>query len=324
MRIYPWIGHTHPPRRASRGRIQARSVLGGVCTTNTHGFDLRQGQLQRARKNPGVRNHSVSMIVTITLRDFLLAMEPGRVRATVTMSHTILQTRKDEAGSVSRVPAHEIETAVVEAVRQRRNENDVGQSVAALDARELTERYVKRVTIKTQSIEIHLIDNSKRRSNLRHVKSGGRLNSRSIRPTLVSVPWTANASPAARGVVHSPSNQSTMSEENREALLAAIAKARVWIEDLTETNVASFAEIARKEGKVERHIRLLAQLAFVSPRIVSAINERAVSSVKVTTLAKAAVPSWDRQPERVRLRASRRMPNRLSSLAASNRSLTAP
>jgi site-specific DNA recombinase len=29
--------------------------------------------------------------------------------------------------------------------------------------------------------------------------------------------------------------------------------------------------IARREGKVERHIRLLAPLAFVSPRIVSAL-----------------------------------------------------
>ena len=90
-----------------------------------------------------------------------------------------------------------------------------------------------------------------------------------------------------------------MSEENRDALLTAIAKARAWIEDLAEGRVASFAEIARKEGKVERHIRLLAQLAFVSPRIVSAIDEGMVPEVQLTTLAKAAVPSWPKQLQRI-------------------------
>lgn len=82
-------------------------------------------------------------------------------------------------------------------------------------------------------------------------------------------------------------------------LLTAIAKARAWIEDLTEGRVASFAEIAKNEGKVERHIRLLAQLAFVSPRIVSAIETSTTTAVNVTELAKAAVPAWNRQQQNV-------------------------
>jgi uncharacterized membrane protein len=40
---------------------------------------------------------------------------------------------------------------------------------------------------------------------------------------------------------------------------------------------------------------LMAHLAFVSPRIVHAINSAAISGLKVTQLAKAAVPSWERQ-----------------------------
>jgi hypothetical protein len=35
----------------------------------------------------------------------------------------------------------------------------------------------------------------------------------------------------------------------------------------------SFADIARREGKAEQHIRNLAPLAFVSPRIITAIME---------------------------------------------------
>ena len=56
---------------------------------------------------------------------------------------------------------------------------------------------------------------------------------------------------------------------HREVLLIAIAKARKWIKDVERAQ--SFAEIARREGKAERHARHLAPLAFVSPRIITAI-----------------------------------------------------
>lgn len=86
-----------------------------------------------------------------------------------------------------------------------------------------------------------------------------------------------------------------MSEENREALLTAIAKARAWIEDLADGSVASFAEIAKKEGKVERHIRLLAQLAFVAPALISSIVAGQARTIKLADLAKASAPSWAAQ-----------------------------
>jgi site-specific DNA recombinase len=53
--------------------------------------------------------------------------------------------------------------------------------------------------------------------------------------------------------------------------LAAIAKARVWVADLVDRRINSVAEIARKEEKVERHIRLLLPLAFAPLAIVQAI-----------------------------------------------------
>jgi hypothetical protein len=50
--------------------------------------------------------------------------------------------------------------------------------------------------------------------------------------------------------------------EDEARLLAAIAKARGWIDDIRLGRIASFAEIAERESRVERHIRLLAPLAF--------------------------------------------------------------
>jgi len=58
----------------------------------------------------------------------------------------------------------------------------------------------------------------------------------------------------------------------------------------------SFLEIAERDGQGERHIRLLAPLAFVSPRIIAAIaGGTAPAHLTVTGLAKALPYSWAEQ-----------------------------
>ena len=85
-----------------------------------------------------------------------------------------------------------------------------------------------------------------------------------------------------------------------DALLIAIVKARQWIDDLAHGRAASFAVIARREGKAERHIRLLAPLAFVSPRIVSALLDgTAPADLTLTKLARALPYCWAEQERRV-------------------------
>jgi len=80
---------------------------------------------------------------------------------------------------------------------------------------------------------------------------------------------------------------------NRDRLLAAIARARAWVQDLVDGRAASFAEIAKREGKVERHIRLLAPLAFVSPQHLSKIIDGAAPpDLTVTGLAQGLAYSW--------------------------------
>ena len=93
-----------------------------------------------------------------------------------------------------------------------------------------------------------------------------------------------------------------MSPERRDALLAAIAKARGWTEGIRLGRFASFAEIAEHEAQGERHIRLLAPLALLSPRIIAAIvNATAPTDLTVTGLAKALPYSWAEQERRIGL-----------------------
>jgi site-specific DNA recombinase len=74
-----------------------------------------------------------------------------------------------------------------------------------------------------------------------------------------------------KGIIHEPGAKPAMKPESRDALLIAIAKARGWIDDIRLGRLASFAEIAEREAHCERHIRLLAPIAFLSPRIIAAI-----------------------------------------------------
>jgi site-specific DNA recombinase len=97
-----------------------------------------------------------------------------------------------------------------------------------------------------------------------------------------------------KGMLHQPDEQPTLGVEARDAILLAVAKARVWIDGLASGRIQSFAEIAQNEGKVERHVRLLAPLAFVPPRVLAAIADGTFHPhVTVTTLAREVPLLWD-------------------------------
>jgi hypothetical protein len=99
----------------------------------------------------------------------------------------------------------------------------------------------------------------------------------------------------AKGISHLPPASPGTGADGRTALLTAIAKARVWIEDLVEGRAASFAEIAEREGKVERHIRLLSPLAFVAPKLIADIIDDTALPTQVTELARRVNYHWSRQ-----------------------------
>jgi site-specific DNA recombinase len=216
------------------------------------------------------------------------------VRYRYYVSHALQQRRKHEAGSVSRVPAPEIDAVVLKALRDRFGGHDDGRQLPLLDDRELIERRLERVIIKSYAIEIH-VANAERLEGMRR-DTAGDCETDDPPQTTITVPWSAATFAEVKGIIHSPSPRSTMSLDTRELLLSAIAKARTWIDDVVDGRVGSFSEIARREGKVERHIRLLAPLAFVSPRMISEIVDGVVArDLTVTSLAKRLAYSWAEQ-----------------------------
>jgi site-specific DNA recombinase len=170
--------------------------------------------------------------------------------------------------------------------------------------REIIERFVERIVINPQSIEIQLRD-STTADQITEVETFAPATNMAasideetatIPAVVISVPWSAPAFVSVKGVLHRPSGKATLKPETRDAILLAIVKARSWIGDLASGRVRSFAEIAQHEGKVERHIRLLAPLAFTAPEMLAAIIARsAPNDLTVTTLAQTMPYTWQRE-----------------------------
>jgi hypothetical protein len=216
------------------------------------------------------------------------------VRYRYYVSQALLQNRKAEAGSFARVPAPEVESLVCEGVRRQLAAMGKTEPANSLTDRELIERYVARVIVTPQALEVCLNPASKASAQVDDPSADNPADCNP--PITITLPWTAPSFAAVKGILHEPSEKPAIKPESRDALLAAIAKARRWIEDIRLGRFASFAEIAEREGLGERHIRLLAPLAFLSPRLIAAIADgTAPADLTVTGLAKALPYSWAEQ-----------------------------
>jgi site-specific DNA recombinase len=219
------------------------------------------------------------------------------VRYRYYVSQALLQNRKAEAGGIARVPAPEIENLVCDGVLRHLGLTAEAGASTALADRELIERHVARVIITPQALKVCLNPAS---GAARHVDDPTFDNPAACNPlTTITLPWTAPSFAAVKGIIHEPGAKPAMKAESRDALLIAIGKARGWIDDIRLGRFASFAEIAEREAVGERHIRLLAPLALLSPRIIAAIaGGTAPADLTVTGLAKALPYSWAEQERR--------------------------
>src|SRR5919201_441593 len=177
----------------------------------------------------------------------------GGARYRYYVSQAVLQRKPLATGAIGRVPAAEIEVLISAALRRHLQANGID----AVDGdRELVERHIQRVTLSRKHIQLQLrqIDDAPIQTDADEDASCPV----SEQPRSVTIPWTRTVQAGAKGIIRVPAHNTPVTPSRRGALLMAIAKARNWIDDLAHGRTASFAAIARREGKVERHVRLLA------------------------------------------------------------------
>jgi hypothetical protein len=224
----------------------------------------------------------------------------GGARYRYYVSQVARQAKPQPAGLVGRVAAAEIEALVIAALRNHLKPNGAGEQLPDTDL-ELLERHLERVTLTPNHLELRLW----RSFEPAHADDPGHENPSAPRiagGATISVPWASPGPGAAKGIIHVPAHNTPMKPSRRESLLMAIAQARSWVEELVNGRPGWFAARARREGKAERHVRLLLPLAFLSPRIVSALLDgTAPADLTITALARALPWSWAEQERRLGL-----------------------
>jgi site-specific DNA recombinase len=220
------------------------------------------------------------------------------VRYRYYVSHDLLQRRQKDAGRVTRVPAIQLEKLVVEAIRAKAWPDT--EPKGGLSDRAVIDRYVARIIVRPDSIDIESREPTSAPAPSLVTEAPDTASvvaASSTCTTVISLPWSAPAFASVKGVLHQPDAKPTLKGETRDGILLAVAKSRSWIDDIASGRVQSFAEIAEREGKVERHIRLLTPLAFIPPRTLAAIIDRsAPHDATVTALAQAVPYRWYQGP----------------------------
>ena len=197
-------------------------------------------------------------------------------------SHALLQGRGDDVGSVSRVSAPDLESVVLDALS--RNGVDLGNIEAVAD-RQAVQHRVMKVIVARNLITIKLSDDAESKDAV----------------PMIKVPFAPYLRPR-KGIARTPSNTRIMDDQTQTVLLTAIARSRSWIDKLIATESTTLADIAGSEKLVERHVRFLAPLAYLSPRIVEAIVDgRALADLTVSQLGRDLPMSWTDQERTIHI-----------------------
>jgi hypothetical protein len=195
------------------------------------------------------------------------------------ISSALLQGRPKQAGTVSRIPAKQIEDLVAKAVRGHFKE-----PVEVADA-VLIHKHVVRAEVQPNQLVIDLAPaNSKRKRNHRNV---------------IAVPWRKTPSTRRREVLmpegERPQGARPIRSENRALLIASIAQGRRWLNEIITDPTANAAGIAEREGCSSRQVNMTISLAFVAPELVKAAIEGRLPHGHGVTRMRDLPAEWPRQ-----------------------------
>ncbi len=185
--------------------------------------------------------------------------------------------QKEKAGKVSRVPAHEIEQAVLEGLELRSNA-DHQEIVKILERIEVLEGELK-LTLKQEATTENIATADPYASQ------------RSIAWSKQALRRKKELIPAAmEDASHRP-----MRSETRSRLLKAVAQGRIWLDELIDGKELTISGLAKQNRLSERSVRSTINLGLLAPDIVeAAIDGRLPRGVTVTQMTELPA-NWQDQ-----------------------------
>jgi DNA invertase Pin-like site-specific DNA recombinase len=251
-------------------------------------FEAVQAKLnEQGTNHKNVRMKSEALLAGCIFDDRGNRMTPSHARKRGVkyryyISTVLVQGQQDQAGSVSRVSAPEIESLVIKSLRRQ-----VGQSATGKDNVSLIRDHLARVEVQPDRLVMELTHapNANARRKSRHQK--------------IEVPWHKTPSTRRREILRpesaSPQPVRPIRSENRALLITSIARGRRWLNEIIANSGVTVETIAAREHCSARKVNMTISLAFLAPSLVqAAINGRLPHGMGVTRLCDLP-PEWPRQ-----------------------------
>jgi hypothetical protein len=214
-----------------------------------------------------------------------------RYRYYISSPHFDGNSKTATVGSISRVPAADLEDVIVKSLTEHLTTGQQSHSSGALraDNRTLVREQVARIDVYADQLSVRL-------------KSPGNAEAdESTDEKCLSIPWQKPPSKRSRQILlpHGASRTAVRPEraERRAHLVRAIARGRRWLNELTSGSVTQAEQIAAREQCSVRQVNLTISLAFLAPALVkAAIEGRLPRGIGIERLRDPAT-EWTRQFE---------------------------
>jgi len=202
------------------------------------------------------------------------------------------EAKTAKVGSVTRVPATDIEEVVVKSLNEHLRRQSWMPDITGHSA---IAEVIDRIDVHKDRLAVRL----------RSRESPGTAKlADDIAPTedrLLSIPWQKPPSKRFRQILlpHGSSRNEVRPErpERRLRLISAIARGRRWLDEIISGSVTDAEQIALRERRSARHVNMTISLAFLAPKLVrAAVEGRLPRGINIERLRDAPA-EWSRQFE---------------------------
>jgi site-specific DNA recombinase len=280
-------------------------------------FEVVQTQLDRQRINHAKARQNSQSLLTGRIFDARgNRMTPSHavkngVRYRYYISSVLIQGQADKAAKLNRVPATEIETVIISALRRHlkvpSNSKLGAQGSRSPSDQDLISTHIARVDVKPDHLAVQLSGKPDQQGGKRDQalsrKGGARDHAN---PNIMVIPWRKPPSKRPREIIlpagtSSHQDSRPIRAETRARLVTAIAKGRRWLVALMAGTVTNVEQIASTENCTVRQVNMTISLAFLAPNLVqAAVDGRLPRGVGIASLRDAPA-EWSLQYARLGL-----------------------